>query len=163
VNVNDAVRDVARLFDVEAREASVALLLELEDNLPEVAADFLQIQQVVLHLMRNGLEAMTDVRPDERRLTIATCRTPAGEIEVAVQDLGNGLAEDLAGRVFDPFFTTKTNGLGLGLSISRTIVDAHGGRIWLSPNAAGGVITRFTLPAGVGKVAHAPEADRFHR
>jgi signal transduction histidine kinase len=96
-------------------------------------------------------------------LTIATCRTPAGEIEVAVRDLGNGLAEDLASRVFDPFFTTKTNGLGLGLSISRTIVDAHGGRIWLSPDSARGVTTRFTLPAGVGKVAHAPEADRFHR
>jgi C4-dicarboxylate-specific signal transduction histidine kinase len=163
VNVNDAVRDVARLFDVEAREASVTLLLELEDDLPEVAADFRQIQQVVLHLMRNGLEAMTGVPPDQRRLTIATCRTPAGEIEVAVRDLGNGLAEDLASRVFDPFFTTKTNGLGLGLSISRTIVDAHGGRIWLSPDAAGGVTTRFTLPAGVGKVAHAPEADRIHR
>jgi C4-dicarboxylate-specific signal transduction histidine kinase len=163
VNANDAVRDVATLFDVEAREASVTLLLELEDNLPEITADFLQIQQVVLYLMRNGLEAMIGVPPHQRLLTIATCRTAAGEIEVAVRDLGNGLAEDLTSRVFDPFFTTKTNGLGLGLSISRTIVDAHGGRIWLSPESAGGVTARFTLPACVGKVAHAPEADRFHR
>jgi C4-dicarboxylate-specific signal transduction histidine kinase len=163
VSVNDAVREVAGLFDAEAREANVVLRLELADDLPETAADFRQIQQVVLHLMRNGMEAMTSALSDQRRLTIATCRTPAGEIEVAVRDLGNGLSEESAGRAFDPFFTTKTDGLGLGLSISRTIVEAHGGRIWIAPDSPRGVTTRFTLPASVGKVFHGPETHRIHR
>jgi len=90
VDVNDAIRDVARLFESDVREANVTLLLELGDDLPEIAADFLQIQQVVMHLMRNGLEAMSSVAPDRRYLTIATGRTPTGEVEVAVRDLGNG-------------------------------------------------------------------------
>lgn len=163
MNINQAIREVAALFEAEAREANVELLLEFADNLPEAAADLLQIQQVVLQLLRNGLEAMTDVAAEHRRLALSTGRTPSGEIEVAIRDLGSGLPEDVAVRIFEPFFSTKSNGLGLGLPISRTIVDAHGGRIWLTPESPKGVTARFTLPAGVGRVRHGPQADRVHR
>jgi C4-dicarboxylate-specific signal transduction histidine kinase len=163
LNLNDAVREVADLLEAEAREVNVNILLELDQDLPEPAADFRQIQQVVLHLVQNGLEAMTGIAADQRFLTISTNRTPAGEVEVAVRDLGSGLPEDVAGRVFEPFFTTKANGLGFGLSISRTIVDAHGGRIWIVPEPPHGVVARFTLPASPGKASHGPESDRVHR
>ncbi len=148
MSVNDAVREVAVLLEVEARQSGVAVHLALTENLPDIAADFLQVQHVVLHLMRNGIEAMADVLPDQRQLTISTRQLSTGELEVAVHDLGRGLTGALAETVFEPFFTTKTNGLGLGLSISRTIVEAHGGRLWISPNSTSGVTSRFILPAG---------------
>ncbi|HTI50618.1 MAG TPA: PAS domain-containing protein [Planctomycetaceae bacterium] len=151
MSVNDAVREIAVLLESETRQADVTVDLELGDGLPDAAADFLQVQQVVQHLVRNGLEAMADVPTDQRRLMIATRPTPAGEVEIAVRDFGHGLAAASAEQIFEPFFSTKTNGLGLGLSISRTIVEAHGGRIWITPNATHGVTARFTLPAGAQK------------
>jgi C4-dicarboxylate-specific signal transduction histidine kinase len=163
MSVNDAVREVAVLFEAEARQAGVTVRLELGEDLLETAADFLQIQQVVLNLMRNGLEAMTDVAQDQRQLTIATGRLPAGDAEIAVADMGHGLACDSVEQPFEPFFTTKANGLGLGLSISRTIVEAHGGRIWITPNSTQGVTARFTLPSRGEKSAHASETNRLHR
>lgn len=163
INVNDAVREVAVLLEVEARHSGVSMQLDLSDDLPEIAADFLQIQHVVLHLMRNGLEALTDVVPDQRRLTISTQKLASGELAVAVHDLGHGLTGASSEKIFEPFFTTKTNGLGLGLSVSRTIVEAHGGRLWITPNTTAGVTSRFALPASGGKAAHAQETDRLHR
>jgi len=163
MSVNDAVREVAVLLGAEARQAGVTVQLELADDLLETAADFLQVQQVVLNLMRNGLEAMTDMAEQQRKLTIATRRTPVGDAEIAVADVGHGLAADSAERAFEPFFTTKANGLGLGLSISRTIVEAHGGRIWITPNSARGVTARFTLPSRGQKADHDSQANRVHR
>jgi two-component system sensor kinase FixL len=151
MSVNDAVREIAALLESETRQADVTVDLELGDGLPDAAADFLQVQQVVQLLVRNGLEAMADVPTDQRRLLIATGPTPTGEVEIAVGDYGRGLAGASAEQLFEPFFSTKTNGLGLGLSISRTIVEAHGGRIWITPNATHGVTARFTLPAGAQK------------
>jgi PAS domain S-box-containing protein len=153
MSVNDAVREVTELIENESRQSGVTTDLVLSRDLPAIAADFLQIQQVVLNLMRNGLEAMKDVLPDQRRLTITTARTPAGEIEIAVSDFGQGLAVASADRLFEPFFTTKANGLGLGLSISRTIVEAHGGKIWITSNVPRGVTARFTLPNSGGNGA----------
>jgi C4-dicarboxylate-specific signal transduction histidine kinase len=151
MSVNDAVREIAALLESETRQADVTLELELSDGLPEAAADFLQVQQVIQHLVRNGLEAIADVPSDRRRLLIATGPTPAGDVEIAVRDLGRGLAGVAAENVFEPFFSTKSNGLGLGLSISRTIVEAHGGRIWMTSNATHGATARFTLPAAAQK------------
>jgi len=163
MSVNDAVREVSELLDSEARQSGVKTDLVLSPDLPAILADFLQVQQVVLNLMRNGLEAMKDILPDRRRLTITTARSPAGEIEIAVADFGHGLSVASAEQLFEPFFTTKTNGLGLGLSISRTIVEAHGGRMWMTSNATHGVTARFTLPQDSGKVSYDPVPDGIHR
>jgi C4-dicarboxylate-specific signal transduction histidine kinase len=163
ISVNDAVRDVAEILHDEAQEGNITVQLELGEHLPEPVVDLLQIQQVLLHIVRNGLEAMSGIAADRRLLTISTSRTPAGEVEVAVRDQGEGLPDDVAGRVFEPFFTTKTNGLGLGLSISRTIVDAHGGRMSIAPERACGAVTRFILPASPGEATHGPDSNRVHR
>jgi len=162
MSINDAVREVTVLIETEARQSGVTMHEDLALDLPETEADFLQIQKVVLHLMRNGIEAMTDAPGGHRQLTVATRLTPRVEIEVAVCDQGTGLAGDAAERLFEPFFTTRTNGLGLGLSISRTIVEAHGGRIWITPNSTRGVTARFTLPASGGKVPDVRPTDRIH-
>jgi PAS domain S-box-containing protein len=146
MSVNDAVREIVVLLESETRQADVTVDLEMTDGLPDAAADFLQVQQVVQHLVRNGLEAMADAPPEQRRLTITTRQTSAGEVEIAIRDLGRGLAGTSTEQLFEPFFTGKSSGLGLGLSISRTIVEAHGGRIWMTPNATHGVTARFTLP-----------------
>jgi PAS domain S-box-containing protein len=163
MSVNDAIRELSELMEAEARRTGAVIYLDLAADVPEIAADFLQIQQVILNLMRNGLEAMTDVAQDLRRLTIASKATAAGEVEVAVCDLGHGLNGATPDQVFEPFFTTKPNGLGLGLSISRTIVEAHGGRIAITTNATGGVTARFTLPRGNGKPTNDAKTDGVHR
>jgi C4-dicarboxylate-specific signal transduction histidine kinase len=163
MSVNDAVREVAVLLDAEARHAGVTIELVLREDLPEIAADFLQVQQVIQNLMRNGLEAMTDVPPDQRRLLLATEGSAASGIEIAVGDGGHGLRGAAAEQVFEPFFTTKPGGLGLGLSISRTIVEAHGGQIWMTPNSPHGIMTRLRLPAGGGKVTPDADPNRVHR
>jgi two-component system sensor histidine kinase DctS len=163
MSVNDAVREVAVLIEAEARQSGVTVREELAENLPESAADFLQIQNVLLHLMRNGIDAMFDTPADQCDLTVSTHLAAAGDIEVAICDRGSGLTGDSAERLFEPFFTTRSSGLGLGLSISRMIVDAHGGRLWITPNSSRGVTARFTLPASGGKVPDEPQADRLYR
>jgi signal transduction histidine kinase len=144
------------------RQAGVTIELDLADELPQIPVDFLQIEQVLLHLLYNGLDAMQDVPAQVRRLAVATRRLSEFEIETAVCDQGRGLADEAAGRLFEPFFSTKTDGMGLGLSICRTIVEAHGGRIWITPNSERGVTARFTLPIGDAKAAHGREAHRFY-
>jgi C4-dicarboxylate-specific signal transduction histidine kinase len=145
-SINAAIREVALLKESVARQTGVTVDLDLDDELPGIPVDFLQIQQVMLHLMDNGIDAMEHTGGGPRRLAISTGRTSDDEMETTVCDQGCGLTDEAASRLFEPFFTTKTDGLGLGLSISRTIVEAHGGRLWLSPNPEQGVTARFTLP-----------------
>jgi two-component system sensor kinase FixL len=102
-----------------------------------------QVQQVLLNLMRNAVEAMRD--SDRRELLLSSTRQPDNMVEVAVADTGPGIAAEIASQLFQPFVTTKRTGMGVGLSISRTIIDAHGGRIWCEPNPNGGTVFRFTL------------------
>ena len=147
ITVNDAVREVASLLETEARNAGSYVRLEFDEHLPTVLADFIQIQQVLLNLMRNGLDAMADTEAGNRELAIYTRRSPEGHVEVAIRDRGRGVARENVSRLFEPFFTTKPDGLGMGLSISRTIVEAHGGRMWLTPNADAGMTVRLVLPA----------------
>jgi two-component system sensor kinase FixL len=106
----------------------------------------IQIEQVLLNLVRNGLEAMRDAA--EKRLVVASEPAPGGMVRVSVADSGSGIAPEVAARLFQSFVTSKTSGLGVGLSISRTIVEAHGGRIWAGANPAGGTIFRFTVRSG---------------
>ncbi len=149
IDVNDAVREIAGLMELESRRCGATLELHLAEEAPHVAADYLQIQQVILHLVRNALDAVALVSEERRRVSIATDRTLDGELEVSICDRGEGIRNAPDDRLFEPFFTTRPDGLGLGLSIARTIVQAHGGRIRLESNSMGGATARFILPPGV--------------
>ena len=138
------VEEASALGLVGAREKDVALRFELDPRCDRVLADRVQIQQVLVNLLRNGLDAMAD--STRRELTVSSRRTEDGMLEISVSDTGPGIGPDAAARLFEPFFTTKPSGLGVGLSISRGIVEAHGGEMHAENNAAGGAIFRFTLP-----------------
>ena len=146
IDMNDAIHGVEGLLRVDAREQGAAIELDLADGLPAVKADLIQLQQVVLNLAHNGMEAMAECRSGQRRLTIQTLAAHGGAVEVAVRDTGHGVPAEHLARIFDPFFTTKASGLGMGLAISRSIVEDHGGRLWAASNDGIGAVFRFTLP-----------------
>jgi two-component system sensor kinase FixL len=148
-DVNGMVTEVAHLVEAEAREHRVAVQLDLGVHLPPVQVDNIQIEQVLVNLVRNGFEAMQGAGVERRELTISTSLADAGAVEVAVSDTGRGLPAANGHSVFDPFFTTKPNGLGMGLSISRTIIAAHGGQLWAMPAVQRGAVFRFSLPTAV--------------
>ncbi|HOW17538.1 MAG TPA: PAS domain S-box protein, partial [Phycisphaerae bacterium] len=147
VDLNRVVRGAVTLVAAEADRQGIAVRLALCPELPPTSANPVQIEQVILNLIRNGLEAMSQVAGAARELRIETAVSENGGLEVAVADSGPGLGVEDPDRIFSPFFTTKPEGLGMGLSISRTIVEAHGGRLWMTPNGEGGCTFRFTLPA----------------
>jgi two-component system, LuxR family, sensor kinase FixL len=135
------------LADTDARLHNVRLRIESDPGLPTVYGDSIQLQQVVLNLVRNAIDAMADAPEANREVLLTTRCLPEGEIEIVVADQGCGLAPEAAEHLFNPFFTTKAGGTGLGLAISRSIVRAHGGRLWHTPNAGTGARFHFTLPA----------------
>ena len=126
----------------------IAWRLGLATNPPQVLGDRVLLQQVVLNLMLNGFEAMDDVAADRRTLTVETSKGDAGTVQIAVRDSGVGLSSENLNRMFEPFYSTKVQGMGMGLVITRSIVEAHGGRIWATPNADDGATFTVTLPAG---------------
>lgn len=142
-NLPQLLEEAGALAMVGARERNVRLRYELDPRVELVLADKVQIQQVALNLIRNGIEAMDE----SSRKDLVVGARPAGEdlVEVWVSDTGHGVSEAVAEQLFQPFMTTKAHGMGIGLSISRTIIEAHGGRIWVEPNPAGGTVFRFTL------------------
>jgi PAS domain S-box-containing protein len=144
-DVNELVREVARFLDAEAREHAVRLQLDLAPGVPQVSVDAIQVEQVLVNLVRNGFEAVSGVEREARALRLQTTGT-GDTLEVAVCDNGQGLSTDIAEKIFDPLFSTKPGSLGMGLSISRSIVEAHGGRLWATPNPGRGTTFRFTLP-----------------
>ncbi len=146
IEVNDAIYDVADLLRSDAREYDTIVELALAPSLPRVQADAIQIQQVILNLAHNGVEAMAATKPKRRRLTISTCESKNGVVEVAVHDWGEGILTENLDRIFEPFFTTKDTGIGMGLSLSRSIIEAHGGRLSASWEEETGTVFRFTLP-----------------
>ncbi|RAI43064.1 PAS domain-containing sensor histidine kinase [Rhodoplanes roseus] len=143
------IEETSALALVGAKEIGVRVRLRLDPMVDRVLVDKVQIQQVLLNLMRNAIEAM-EASP-QRILTVATTPAPDGGVLVEVADTGSGIAPEIAGALFQPFATTKTHGMGIGLSISRTIVEGHDGRIWAEPCPGGGVSFRFTLPAVGGE------------
>jgi hypothetical protein len=145
VDMNRLIHDLVRLLHDEAIRRGVSIRLELYPGLPRVAVDPVQIQQVLLNLATNGLDAMMTPRA-KRELVIGSHRGSADEIAIWVKDCGEGIDPGIARRIFDPFFTTKPQGIGLGLAISRTIVEAHDGKLWATQNAAGGSTFHFTIP-----------------
>jgi len=146
LDMNEALREVVALAEDEMRRNSVVLLMELADDLAPVLADRVQLQQVALNLVVNGIEAMRTVGERPRELTIRTQNDEAGQVRVAVQDRGIGLDPQSMQRIFDAFYTTKHGGMGMGLSISRSILQAHGGRLWAVPNDGPGTTFFFTVP-----------------
>ncbi len=150
VDVNDAVQEVIHFVESEARLSEVQVQLRLAAEIPMVMADSIEIQQVVLNLVRNALEAMNESQDGERVLTIQTSSAASGAVEVAVSDTGPGTSAETMDRLFEPFHTTKPEGLGLGLTISQSIIEAHGGRLTATANPDRGMTLRFTLPAGNG-------------
>jgi C4-dicarboxylate-specific signal transduction histidine kinase len=148
LDLNEIIGDVAALAQGEVRRNQGVLRTELAAGLPRVVGDRVQLQQVILNLIMNGVEAMAAVQDRSRELVVRTQRGESGGVLVAVQDSGTGLDAENVNRLFDAFFTTKTQGMGMGLSISRSIVEAHGGRLWATANAGHGATFRFTLPAG---------------
>jgi PAS domain S-box-containing protein len=145
LDLNDVVSDILRLVASDVRRRRVTLRPELMPSLPPVAADRVGLQQVVLNLLMNAMDALDDVQADERLLIVRTSRREDA-IELVVHDTGGGIPAERLPRLFDAFFTTKRDGLGLGLAIARSIVEAHGGRIWAEEHRNGGAIFRVTLP-----------------
>ena len=148
LDLNDVIHEVSALVHSEVRKHRVALWTDLSSALPPVLGDRIQLQQVLLNLLINGIEAMYPVTDRVRELQIRSSQHASDEVRVAVQDAGIGLDPQQMARLFDAFFTTKPGGMGIGLSISRTIIEAHGGRLWATPNDGHGATFQFALPAG---------------
>jgi PAS domain S-box-containing protein len=147
IDINEAVREVIELTRGETVKNSVSMHTELADGLPLIEGDRVQLQQVVLNLIVNAVQAMGAVADGTRELLITTARAKPHEVCVAVKDSGPGLATDNLERILDPFYSTKPGGLGMGLSICRSIIEAHEGRLWVTANVPRGAIFHFTVPA----------------
>jgi len=147
--MNDVIRHVIELLAPEARQRGIAFSTALDSRRLSVRANSVHMQQVVLNLALNGMDAMRDVAPGNRRLTIQTALLDNAMVEVAISDSGPGLPVDILKRVFEPFFTTKPEGIGLGLSIAHTIIERAGGSISAENRPTGGAVFRFSLPAAI--------------
>jgi C4-dicarboxylate-specific signal transduction histidine kinase len=146
VDVNEAIREVIALTRDETRRHDISLDTSLAQDLPPVAGDRVQIQQVILNLIVNAIEAMSAVDDRRRELTIGSSMESSNAVRVEVRDSGPGVDPEHAERLFEAFYTSKADGIGMGLSISRSIVEAHGGRLWATPNQPQGAVFRFSLP-----------------
>ena len=144
----EIVEEAIGFAEIEARKAAVAIQVSIPPDLPPVFADRIMIEQVVLNLVKNGIEAMQQTPPEARALNLAARLDGEGMVEVTVADRGCGMTDGQVERLYTPFFTTKAEGMGMGLNICRSIVEFHDGRLWVQPNPGGGSVFRFTLPVG---------------
>jgi PAS domain S-box-containing protein len=161
VDVNDIAREMIALLRHTANRNSISICTELDAGLPTIAADRVQLQQVLMNLMLNGIEAMKDAGGE---LTLTSNRTDEGHILISVSDSGIGLPAHEAERIYEAFFTTKPQGTGMGLSISRRIIESHGGRLWASNNTGRGTTFQFSLPVNVtGSSPSAAMPGNFHQ
>jgi signal transduction histidine kinase len=146
LDLNALIRDVAKLLSTDAMIRNVVVTLELDPKLALVSGDGVQLQQVVLNLLLNAMEAMAECALHGRTLTVRTEHTDAQTVHVSVRDAGTGLRQETLVQVFQPFYTTKPSGMGMGLAISKSIIEAHGGLIWVTNNATAGATFHFSLP-----------------
>jgi signal transduction histidine kinase len=151
IEINEAVEEVLRLLSIDAPARKVAIKFEGAAGLPRVWCDPVHFQQVVLNLVLNGMEAMAGIPEGKRQVVLRTGPGDNGTVKVAVADSGPGIPVDRLPRLFEPFFTTKKEGMGMGLSIARTIVEAHHGKIWVENNSETGATFCFTVPVDEGK------------
>ena len=145
VDINEAIEEVLLLLSVEFDRAGVTPYTELDRTLPKIDADRIQLQHVILNLVRNAVEAMVHIK-GRRRLLTASSKAEHDHVSVAITDTGGGITPANKERLFDAFFTTKKSGLGLGLSICRKIIAVHGGRLWVEENKTFGTRFAFILP-----------------
>ena len=146
LDVNEALQDVESIALTEARRHEARLVLRLAPGLPRVAGDAVQLQQVLLNLVRNASEAMDKTPPEDREIVVRSYADTPAELVVSVEDAGPPIDAATLDSMFTPFHTTKPEGLGMGLAISRSIVEAHGGRLWAARRVRRGLVVRFTLP-----------------
>jgi len=162
VDINRLVTETMRLSIADANLHDISVRLNLADNLPRVVIDAVQIQQVLVNLERNGVDAIRASNAENREIVIST-RLDTGFIRISVQDSGGGMAEEVKESLFDPFATTKKDGMGMGLSISRSIVESHRGQLWVDFSHPSMTTFNFTLPIPVehttGKLAVSVEED----
>ena len=147
MNINEVISDVIELARGEALKASVSIQTDLADGVSPVYGDRVQLQQVNLNLIINAIEAMGGIAAPLRELLVTTRSVESSDVLVTVRDTGPGLSPASLQRLFDPFYTTKATGLGMGLSICRSIIEAHGGRLWAEANEPRDAVFLFTLPA----------------
>ena len=155
LNLNETIREVLVLVDDKAKTNGVGIRTQFAGDLSPVSGDRVQLQQVVLNLVMNAIEALSGVDEHARELLITTTNLDANQVVVTVRDSGPGLNTNAIGKIFEPFYTTKSAGMGMGLSICRSIVQNHGGRLWASANDGPGAIFQFTLPKHRQEGTHA--------
>jgi C4-dicarboxylate-specific signal transduction histidine kinase len=153
VDINEAIREVIEFTRGEAEKSGASVQMALGEGLPLIEGDRVQLQQVVLNLIVNAVQAMGAVAEGPRELFIATVQAAPNGVMVAVRDSGPGLAPATVERLFEAFYTTKPGGLGMGLSICRSIIEAHGGRLWVTANLPRGAIFHFTVPTHPGSAS----------
>ena len=146
LDIDEVIKEVLALVRSELRRHNVVLFTELAAGDRQILGDRIQLQQVLLNLIMNGVQAMREVTEGTRELTVSSTFTEPSSVLVAIEDTGAGLDPVVAQNMFQPFFTTKSDGLGMGLSICRSIIDAHGGRLWADANEPRGAVFQFTLP-----------------
>ena len=160
LDLNEATREVIVLSLSELQRNRVVLQSELADDLPNVTGDRIQLQQVILNLLRNGSDAMVDVHDRPRHMLIRTARETGDRVRVTVRDAGTGFDRQSMDNLFEAFYTTKSDGMGIGLSVSRSIVEKHHGRLWAEPNEGVGATFSFSIPCGPESIAAAAPAMR---
>jgi signal transduction histidine kinase len=148
LEINEVISEVMKLTRVAMIELGVATKTQLSERLPCISGDRIQLQQVILNLTMNAIEAMSEVSEGSRQLLVSTSEAESGAVLVAISDTGPGLSQANVERIFEAFYTTKSSGLGMGLSICRSIVEAHGGRLWATANQPHGAVFRMMLPVG---------------
>ena len=157
LDMNEITREVVALSLSELQRNRVVVRSEFASSLPPVTGDRIQLQQVVLNLLRNASEAMMSVHDRPRQLLIATEQDAAGRVQLTVRDVGVGIDTESINKLFDAFYTTKTEGMGIGLSVSRSIIERHNGRLWAQPNDGPGATFAFAVPASPETVARATD------
>lgn len=145
--LNAIINEAVQLIAMEAEKYGVEFVLDLAPVLPPVLADAIMIEQVLLNLIRNAIEAMQQIGRESRKLTIKSAQAANGMLQVSLRDCGPGIAAEVAANLYTPFFSTKENGTGIGLNISRSIIEFHGGKLWFESGIDGGCVFHFTLPA----------------
>jgi len=155
IDIGPLIKEIVKLIGNEAAARKIAVRVDESSSVPRARGDRVQIQQCVLNLLMNALDATAQTKSGPREVTIAVAPEKAGWIQVSVSDPGAGVDPSIASQIFEPFVTTKTRGMGLGLVVTRSIVEDHGGRIWFTPNAGGGSTFAFTLPIAQAERARA--------
>jgi hypothetical protein len=149
VHIAEVLDDAIGFAEIDARRMSSRIVSDVAPDLPPVFADRIMIEQVVLNLVKNGIDAMSDLPASERVLTVRARAAGPRAVEVSVVDRGHGIGEEERARLFTPFYTTKSEGMGMGLNICRSIIEFHDGRLIVDSNPEGGTIFSFTLPTEI--------------